>query len=169
MRVAEKLTILFSFTGDFQLANTSTSLWSSTRLQMEVGGRDFSEGSQLERGVLLSYGLEQLLFWVFGMWAGGVRNPNSSISRAARSSDSFGYPSEAVGKGCCVLSVLFSLKAAVLLSDWSCHFGVRTCIPEAASCSDCNQKLASSSQSIGMPLPAYPHHSCCSKMPVLSV
>jgi hypothetical protein len=89
---------------------------------MEVGGRDFSEGSQLERGVLLSYGLEQLLFWVFGMWAGGVRNPNSSISRAARSSDSFGYPSEAVRKRCCVLCCVFSMKEVDLLCDWSCQF-----------------------------------------------
>ena len=122
MKVAKKLTILFSITGADLHRIVRARPDTSTRLKMEVAGTDFSEGSRPERGGLISYALEQLQFWVVGRWGGGVRNPKLSISRAARSLNSFGYPSEAVRKRCCVLCCVFSMKEVDLLCDWSCQF-----------------------------------------------
>ena len=60
VRVAEKLTILFSFTGADLHWIVQASPDSLTMLKMEVGGRDFSEGSELERELELSYAVQQV-------------------------------------------------------------------------------------------------------------
>ena len=74
MKVATKLTILFSITGADLHRIVGARPDTSTRLKMEVAGTDFSEGSRPERGGLISYALEQLQFWVVGRWGGGVQN-----------------------------------------------------------------------------------------------